>query len=162
MMSLLRLSIRAMFFGVLLVAGNCAAWRLLLGYPPAALALGIFSVMPMSNILAVAVYRASTRRSLGQPFLIGFVLAGALAVLIWFHLSLMAEERQLTAMLNWYSKILVDNVRYYVTTNQKLYITICLIISVLLFASLSVLPQMLVAMSGGWIARRYAKTSDIT
>jgi hypothetical protein len=159
MMSLPRFSIRAMIFAVFLVAADLAALGLIGPYALDGLRFGLLSILPMSNILAVASYRASTRRTPGRAFLIGFVLAGALAVLIWFHLFLMADERRLVAMLNWYAETLVDNVRYYITTNKIFYVIVCLIISLILFVSLSVLPQMVVALSGGWIARRYAARS---
>jgi hypothetical protein len=155
-MSLPRFSIRAMLFGVLLVAGNCAALRLRGSYPSLGLGLGIYSAMPMSNILAIAFYRAFTRRTPRRPFLVGFGLSGALAVLLCFNLLLMDDERQLSAFLNWHIDNVVKDI-YLFTTLSKITCTIlCQLVILFIFICSSVLLQTLVALSGGWIARHAA------
>jgi len=158
-MSLPRLSIRAMLFGVLLVAGNCAALRLLGSYAPLGLGLGIYSSMPMSNIVAVAFYRALTSRTPRRPFLVGFGLSGALAVLLCFNLFLIADERQLADFLNWYIDKFVNYVQSFATITNRSCTIFSLLVNLILFVCLSVLLQMLVALSGGWIARRFAARS---
>jgi hypothetical protein len=109
MMSLPRSSVRSLLLGVFLVAGNCAALRWLGGHAPLGLRLGILSAMPMSNLLAVASYRASTRRTPRRPFLVGFGSSGALAVLLCFNLFLMADGKQLSEFLNWYIDSLINS-----------------------------------------------------
>ncbi len=166
-MSLPRLSIRAMLFGVLLVAGNCAALRLLGRGALVGLIFGIFSVLPMSNILAVACYRRLTRKSPVGPFFIGFSLSGAMAILIWFNFWLMADERWLTSALKGFERGLDKSIGYftYYTFNidkNLIKIPYYIIVFVSAFVLSGTLPQMILASTGGRIARRYLAKSSTT
>jgi hypothetical protein len=160
------MSIRAMLFGVLFIAGNCAALRLVIrGYPPLGLVFGVFFIVPMSNILAVACYRSLTRRTSARPFFVGFELSGALAILVCFNFCLTADEKRLMAMNAWLSSTL-ETIYLFENTNLNfgnLFINmLCYSIIFSVFVSLTALPQMLVALTGGWIARRYAAISNPT
>lgn len=72
-MSLPRMSIRAILFGVLLIAVNCAALRLVGGYASCGLVFGVFSILPMSNILAVACYDRKDTHCKPNPVPLGSV-----------------------------------------------------------------------------------------
>ena len=113
----------------------------------------------MSNILAVVCYRRLTRKPRVGPFFIGFVFSGAMAILVWFNFWLMADEGWLASTLLRISLDLVRNLEYY-TSNNSIIIAVHHVVFNLAFILSGTLPQMMVAIAGGWIARRYvAKTS---
>jgi hypothetical protein len=166
-----QVSILSLSFGVLLIAGNCAALRMILGgYAPHGLVVGVFSILPMSNILAVACYRSLTRRTSRGPFLLGFGLSGALAILVCFHFCMTADERWFLAFNSWFvSKFarinrLLGRVAYFVDCFDNAFLknAYYAVLNLSLLFSLTALPQLLVALSGGWIARRYAARSRPT
>jgi hypothetical protein len=144
-----------MLFGVLLVAGNCAVLR---GPYTSGLFLGTFSVLPMSNILAVACYRKLSCKSPVSPFFIGFGLSGAMAILIWFNFWLMVDEGWYTPALRRFGLGLDHGINSY-TKRFSVNVIIFWLFSIFGFLLSGMLPQMMVAMTGGWIVRRYSARS---
>jgi hypothetical protein len=62
------------------------------GHARRGLVLGVFSVFPMLNILAVTSYLKLTRKAPGGPFFVGFGLSRATAIVVWFSFWMMADE----------------------------------------------------------------------
>jgi hypothetical protein len=162
-MPLPRMSIRGVLFGAFLIAGDCATLRLLGGYARIGLVFGVLSVLPMANVLAVACYRSLARRASGEPFFVGFGVSGALLILVWFNLCLTADEKQLTAINAWFASIL-ENIEVLADIgssieNQTAKMCYYAVVNIFAFALLTAVPQLLVALSCGWLARRYAGKS---
>lgn len=163
-MPLPRMSIRGILFGACLIAGDCATLRLLGGYPQIGLVFGVLSVLPMANVLAVACYRRLARCASGEPFFVGFGLSGALLILVWFNLSLTADEQQLTALNAWFAAILesIDVLADIGSSIENQAVKMCYygVVNISAFCLLTAVPQLLVALSCGWLARRYAGKSS--
>lgn len=157
-----RISIRSLVFAVLLIAGDCAALRLGLGGPaPYGLMVGILAILPMSNIVAVACYRGLAARTSGRAFLLGFGLSGAVAVLACFYFCLIVEASELhrinSRFANLFNILNIFIQRYIIyfrdSNTREIYHAV---LNLSLLAFLTLTPQMFVALSGGWLARRYA------
>jgi hypothetical protein len=159
-MSVPQFSVRSTSFAVLLIAADCALLRLVIGgYPPMGLVFGVFGILPMANILAIACYKNLSRRTAGRPFFVGFGVSGTLLVLVWFNVCMTADEKRLTAFNNWMNRtvkdiasvhdiarsieIIIDPGLYYAT------------VYVFFFTLLTTLPQLLLALFAGWVARRF-------
>src|SRR4051794_573928 len=99
-MSFSRFSVRAILLVVLLIAADCAAFRMVIwGYAPLGLVFGMFGIFPMVNLLAVVCYRGFLQRRYRRPFFVGFTSSGAVVVLIWLNVFLLADEKPLTTFL---------------------------------------------------------------
>ena len=153
---------------MLLIAGDCAALRMSLGdSAPYGLMVGMFTILPMSNILAIACYRSLAGRTSGRPFFLGFGLSGVLAMLACFNFCLMVEAKQLHS-INFQFAVIISNTDFFIQRyivcfrNNDIRNLYYLILNISLLFSMTTMPQMFVALSGGWIARRYAKASDTT
>ena len=167
-MTIRRISIRSLVFAVLLVAGDCAALRLGLGGPtPYGLMVGILAILPMSNILAVACYRSLAARSSGRPFFLGFGLSGALAVLACFYFCMMIDAVELhrinlrfAHMFRISDGFIQKHIIYFKNNNARdIYHGV---LNITLLSLLTITPQVLVALSGGWLFRRCAAKTGPT
>jgi hypothetical protein len=164
-MAIPQISIRSLVFTVSLIAGDCAALRMGLdNSAPYGLMVGLFTILPMSNILAVACYRSLASRTPGRPFFLGFGLSGAAAMLACFYYSMMVDGRKLHD-INFHFAKFFNIVNYFIQRHviylrdnniRKIYYAI---LNITLLVLLTLTPQMFVALSGGWIARRYAARS---
>ena len=164
-MSIPRISIRSLVFTVSLVAGDCAALRMSLSESaPYGLMFGMFAILPMSNILAVACYRCLAGRRLGRPFFLGFGSSGAAAMLVCFYFCMMVDARRLHDINFYFAKIfntvnlfIQRYVIYFKDNNiRQVYYAI---LNISLLFLLTITAQMFVALCGGWLARRYAARS---
>jgi hypothetical protein len=161
-----QISLRSILFGILLVAADCAALRFALGDRTYGLVFGIFGILPMANILAIACYRSLSRRMAARPSFVGFVSSGAIAILLWFNWCLSAEERRLGAFGTWMNQTLrsipfVYDISNYIDNQfaRALYLGF---VHLFFLASMTALPQLFLAVLGGWVARRLAPVLNPT
>ena len=81
-MTMPRVSLRTMIALVSIIAADCAVLRYVVSPGvPSQVWMGVMAVLPMTNLLAIALYLLSHHRG-RRPFLIGFLASGLLAVLI--------------------------------------------------------------------------------
>ena len=157
-MSIARFSIRSVIFAVFLVAANLALLMPISGYCPLGYLFGVFGMLPMANILAIACYRKLSRRTAVRPFFTGFGLTAAFLVVLWFNLCMTADENQLTAFNRWMNRTILDISFLHDVANlidiRILRDLFSLIMYLSLFTLLTAVPQLLLALSGGWVARR--------
>ncbi len=152
-MSLPKVSIRALLFGVFLIAVDCSVFRDIgrpaSGYP---FLFGTLGVCLMSHILAITCYRRYFQRMIGQPFYVGFALSGALAIAVWISFSMFANETWLGPLSH--ARIFLS--RYMPGAGSMV---------VALFCLSTALPQLLVALAGGYLgryfARRFARSNPV-
>ena len=158
-MSIARFSTRSIIFAVFLVAANCALLMPIGGYCPLGFLFGVFGMLPMANILAIACYRNLSRRTAGRPFFAGFALTGALLVIVWFNACMTAAEYRLFAFNVWINQTVFD-----VSLLHEIAISIeaaiprnlfFLIVYLSFFGVLTTGPQLLLALSVGWLTRRF-------
>jgi hypothetical protein len=158
-MSIARFSLRSVIFAVFLVAANCALLTPISGYCPLGFLFGVFGVLPMANILAIASYRNLSRRTAGRPFFAGFALTGALLVVVWFNVCMTAPEYRLFAFNTWMNQVLSD-ISFLHDIANSIDIAIAhdlvfLIAYLSFFTLLTAVPQLLLALFIGWVARRF-------
>jgi hypothetical protein len=158
-MSIARFSIRSIIFAVFLAAANCAFLMPISGYCPLGYLFGIFGVLPMANILAIACYRNLARRRAGRPFFAGFALTGVILVVGFFNICLTAEEYRLRNFNTWMNRTIFETSFLHDIASsidmafpRELFF---LIIYLSFFALLTTVPQLLVALFAGWAARRF-------
>jgi hypothetical protein len=165
-MSIPQFSIRSIIFAVFLVAANCALLTPISGYCPLGFLFGVVGVLPMANILAIACYRNLSRRTLGRPFFAGFALTGALLVVVWFNVCMTADENRLTAFNRWMNRTVLG-ISFLHDIAYSIDIAILrdlffLIVYVSFFTLLTAVPQLLLALFGGWVARRFTAAPNAT
>jgi hypothetical protein len=157
-MSIARFSIRSVIFAVFLVAANCALLMPISGYCPLGFLYGVFGMLPMANILAIACYRNLSRGTAGRPFFAGFALTGWLLVVVWFNVCITAAEYRLFAFNVWMNQTVWDTPFLHDIANsidiaipRNLFF---LIVYLSFFGLLTTGPQLLLALFVGWVARR--------
>jgi hypothetical protein len=158
-MSIARFSIRSIAFVVFLVAANCALLMPISGYCPLGYLFGVFGMLPMANILAVACYRNLSRRTARRPFFAGFALTGALSVVLWFNVCMAADEYRLTAFNTWMSRTIFE-ISFLHDIANSINIAFAhdlffLIVYLSFLTLLTTVPQLLLAVFAGWVARRF-------
>ncbi len=159
-MSIPQFSIRSIMFAVVLVAANCAVVpSVFVLYAPLGFIFGVFGILPMANILAIACYRNLSRRTAGRAFFVGFAVTGALVVVVWFNVCMTANENRLVAFNIWMNRTVkelpfVQDVASLIgsTLGSNIY---NFIIYLLFFILLTTLPQLLLALMAGCVARRF-------
>jgi hypothetical protein len=158
-MSIARFSIRSIMFAAFLLAANCALLLPISGYCPLGYVFGIFGVLPMANILAIASYRNLARRRAGRPFFAGFALAGVILVAVFFNVCMKAEEYRLRAFNNWMNATIHEaSFLHEIATSIDMAIArdlFFLIVYLSFFALLTTVPLLIVAIFAGWSARRF-------
>jgi hypothetical protein len=155
-----RFSIRTLIFVVFLVAANLALLMPISGYCPLGFVFGVFGMIPMANILAIACYRKLSRRTAGRPFFAGFALTGAILVVVWFNICITADEHRLTAFKNWMNRT-IFGISFLHDIAYSIDISIArdllfLIAYLSLFTLLTVVPQLLLSLFVGWAAGRFS------
>jgi hypothetical protein len=139
-----------------LVAVDCAASRTVVGgYAAPGLVVGVYGILPMSNLLAVACDRNASRHTTGRPFFLGFGLTGVLAIVVYFNLCLTADDQRVLVVITWIEnrQLLRD---FESSISSGSIGAIChYAIMVLSVAGLTTLPLMVLSLSDGWIARRF-------
>jgi hypothetical protein len=158
-MSIARFSIRSIIFAVFLVAANCALLMPISGYCPLGYLFGVFGVLPMANILATACYQNLSRRTAGRPFFAGFALTGAIVVALWFNVCMAADEYRLTAFNTWMNRTIFEiSFLHDIANSINLpfaHDLFFLIVYLSFFTLLTTVPQLLLALFAGWVARRF-------
>src|SRR4051812_39433397 len=95
-----QLSVRTILLVVSLIAADCAALRAIAGGSVhVRVVVGLFGILPMSNILAIASYRYLSRHAISQPYFLGFGSSGAVAILIYLLFCLTADEERLMSLI---------------------------------------------------------------
>lgn len=155
-MSSPRLSVRSILFGVLLIAVNLAAVRAIVEGASFGLTFGLFSTLPMANLLAMCCYRKFTSETVGPSFA-SFAVLGILSILGWLNFWLTTDARWWMSSLKRVESQ-IDVVLPMVTRDPGISIATYSILIVLFHLLAGFLPQLLIALSGGWLARRYAAT----
>lgn len=158
-MSMARFSIRSILFAVFLVAADCALLTPISGYCPLGYVFGVFGVLPMTNILAIACYRNLSRRTAGRPFFAGFTLTGLILVVAWFNVCMTADEYRLMKFNHWMNRA-IRGISFLHDFANAIDIAIpreliFLIVYLSFFALLTAGPQLLLALFVGWVARRF-------
>jgi hypothetical protein len=131
---------------VAIVALNLAGIRALSGVPVQTaepIELGAF---PMGNILAICCL-VGLRRPSPRPFLRGFVASGAVATAMLVYWATFSPES-----LNHYPLMFFTSVRTFINPRSSPWMLPPLI---LLAVSMFTLPQLGIAMAGGWLFSRY-------
>jgi hypothetical protein len=159
-MPLPRLSIRAILFVVLLVAADLTAFRIVVsGYATPGLVVGVFGILPVSNLLAIVAYRNLSRTSMGRPFFVGFASSGVLAILVYFYLCLTVDDRRLMSFMLWVARAVEDlRLVKYLGSNLSSgtsRLSYHHAVKLLSFAALTTFPMVILALFGGWIARSF-------
>lgn len=156
-MSLPRLSIRSILFAILLLAVDFAALRAMVAGSAFGLTFGILSILPMVDVLAVACYRrlTLTANKPVRPSFAGFGLMGSMAVLLWLNYWLMADGGQWMSMLKRF-ETQADRVILFYSRNKGVNIIFYLTMTVVFHLATGFLPQLTIALTGGWITRQYS------
>jgi hypothetical protein len=161
-----RFSIRSILFAVFLIAADCALLKPIGGYCPLGFVFGVSGMLPMANILAIACYRNVSRGTAGRPYFAGFALTGAILIVVWFHVCMEAPDNRLLAFNTWINRtifgisflhdvaISIDNV-----IPHDLFF---FIVYVSFFTLMTAVPQLLIALIAGWVARRFAAALNST
>jgi hypothetical protein len=157
-----RVSMRASLFVVFLIAANCAASRLVFGgHARQGLVFGLFGIWPMANVLAVACYRGLSSGRVGRPFFLGFGLCGALAIIGWLNFCLLADEAVFLGFSIWMAQTLegLPFVLAFVAWCPYPAVAMALgaVLTVAFCCLLTAVPQMLLALCGGWVAERLSR-----
>ena len=165
-MSIARFSIRTIIFAVFLVAANFALLKPISGYCPLGFLFGVLGMLPMANILAIACYRNLSRRTAGRPFFASFALTGSLLVVVWFNVCMTAAESRLIAFNTWMNRTIfgmsfLHDIAFSIDSAIP-HDLFFLIVYLSFFALLTAVPQLLLALFVGWVARRFSAARNPT
>ena len=169
-MKLPRFSIAALCFATVLIAVDVAVLRwAIIGRESGATVRGVLFMM---NVLGFAVYQLVKVRGRGCPILIGFVATGSLVTLIYFDFCQLFWETAIRTQ-QWTLKpissiVEVDHLDYMYfpclgpgrldTTRSVVYS----IMMTPIVTGIIALPQLLLALSGGFVARRLSAAFCVT
>jgi len=157
-----RLSIRTMIALVVVVAGDYAVLRYVLGgaIERPGIEFGIFGVPPTVNVLALGLYRIS-RRGDGLPFLFGFEAFGLLAVLSFAGCSIISPVDWLTGLDGALFGFFMEYEAYRalrIHADSSIYVKSSVIaIGLTSVAALFTPPRLFVALAGGMPSRGIAR-----
>jgi hypothetical protein len=147
---------------VTIVAVDCALVRLVLsdGFEWLRAEYAVLSTLPMVNILAIASYPLLSRGVLGRRFLLGFVVAGLLAVITLVAAFLAAPEDWLSGFDQFiYQRMMTHptyrGLRGRMGDSESARAAV-VAIGLGVDAALTTPPQLLVALAGGLFARMIA------
>jgi len=107
-------------------------------------------VLPMANVLAFGLYRMLSRREAAGPFLAGFEVCGLGAVVAFMAWCWAAPKSVVVLIVPLY--FAWTRVRPLSPSDPSI-----LVVGAVSF----VLPQLLIATLGGWVARRLARRRDV-
>jgi hypothetical protein len=155
-----------MLFAVFLVAANFALLTPISGNCPLGFLFGVFGMLPMFNILVIACYRNLSRRTAGRPFFAGFALSGAILVVVWFNGCMTVNENRLGDFNAWINRTIHGiSFLHHVADSMDIAIPrnlFFLIVYMTFFTLLTLVPQLLLSLFVGWIARRFTAARNPT
>lgn len=146
-----RFSIGGVMIVVAIAAIDSQAIRILLGSQDETIVLLLLGTVPMLNVLAIGrllLRRPGTRRVRAGPFLVGFEAFGGAAMILLILASVHPVARKV--IIDWLELALSPIGR---ARGLSQPITIVVIIGVII--GLLLLPQLLFAVLGGVLSRRY-------
>ncbi len=152
------MSIRGLLFGAFVVAIDGALFLPLMSGGTLRVVLGMMGALPMVNILLIVCYRNLCRGTVKRPFFLGFAALGAIAVVVWFHGCLSADEDWLQSFNRWFARTLegapyVEEIGATIDNDSMVLKGIYYSFVNLTFLwSFTFLPQLVIAIAGGWLA----------
>jgi hypothetical protein len=103
--------------------------------------------------------RNLARRRAGRPFFAGFALTGAILVVVFFNICMTAEEYRLRNFNTWMNRTIFETSTLHdIATSIDVAIPrdlFFLMIYLSFFALLTTVPQLVLALFAGWVARRF-------
>jgi hypothetical protein len=149
-----RFRIASIMVVVAIAALNLVAIRTLLGFRSLMGELLILGALPMANVLAVGLV-IGQRRPGNRPFLLGFVPFGAMALALYVAMATSFPREIVVSCLTQVSNYLEGMIG----AHRPLLVTAAQTFAYLLILGL---PQVLLALIGGILSRRFMITFRIT
>lgn len=161
-----RTSTRVLLFAMILIAIDLATVREIWGNSAYPIVYGVFGAALMTHLLAIVCYRSFSSGTISQPFLVGFVSAGALAVFTWFSFCVFSDESRLAFLVRFMNGVMRRMPGIAALARQSrfeqrdmLYVTALQIMILGGFSVLTAVPQLALALAGGWLARRFVSAA---
>jgi hypothetical protein len=148
-----RFRIASIMVVVVIVALNLVAIRALLGFRSLLGELLILGALPMANVLAVGLL-IGRRRPGNRPFLLGFVPFGAMALTVFVAMTC-SFPRELAILLT-------SVTLYLVRTIGPGRLLLIVLAQAFALVVMMVLPQVVIALIGGLLSRKFMIISRIS